>query len=44
METTIGFRVWGLEGMEKKLETTRMGYMGTTVRIHSFIPSQPKVS
>ena len=25
------------------METTIMGYMGTTTRIHSFIPSQPKV-
>ena len=26
METTIGFRVYGLEGMEKKIETMIMGY------------------
>ena len=25
------------------METTMMGYIGTTVRIHSFIPSQQKV-
>ena len=30
--------------MEKKLETIIMGDMGTTTRIHSFIPSQPKAS
>ena len=29
--------------MEEKMETTIMGYIGTTMRIHSFIPSQPKV-
>ena len=39
----LGSRVWGVEGMEKTMETTMMGYIGTTVRIHSFIPSQPKV-
>ena len=38
METTIGFRV-GNEGMEKNMETTIMGYIGTTVRIHSLVPS-----
>ena len=37
METTIGFRVWGL-GMEKKMETIILGYVGTTIRIHPFIP------
>ena len=26
-------------GMEKKIETTTMGYIGTAIRIHSFIPS-----
>ena len=30
--------------MEKKLENTVMGYTGTTVRIHSFIPSSPEGS
>ena len=30
--------------MEKKMETTIMGYIGTTIRIHSFIPSSPKES
>ena len=38
--------IWGLEGiycgyieiMEKKIETTIMGYIGSTIRIHSFIP------
>ena len=29
--------------MEKKMETTMMEYIGTTMRIHSFIPSLPKV-
>ena len=60
--TTMGlYRIWGLEGMEKKMETTAMGlyrvwglgfgrnpkgngnnckgYMETTGRIQSFIPS-----
>ena len=40
----LGFRVWGLgfrvwggnEGMEKKMKTTMVGYIGTTIRIHSF--------
>ena len=36
--TTSG--LW-FEGMEKKMEITRIG--GTTIRIHSFVPSQPKV-
>ena len=40
----IGFRVQGLEGMEKKMETTIMGYIGTTVMVDSFIPSEPKAS
>ena len=31
--------------MEKNMETTIiMGYLGTTMRMHSFIPSYPKVS
>ena len=30
--------------MEKKMETTTMGYIGTTIRIHSFIPSPPDLS
>ena len=34
----------GNEGMEKKMETTIMGYVGTSIRIQSFIPGQPKVS
>ena len=29
----------GTEGMEKKMETTILGCIGTTRRIHSFIPS-----
>ena len=28
--------------MEKKMETTMTGCVGTTTRIHSFIPSKPK--
>ena len=34
----------GHEGMDKKMETTIMGDIETVVRIHSFIPSEPKVS
>ena len=35
METTIVY--WGYIGrMEKKIETTIMGYIGTSIRIHSF--------
>ena len=33
------FQLAGNQGMEKKMETAIMGYIGTTVRIHSFIPS-----
>ena len=29
----------GNEGLEKKMETTMMAFTGTTIRIHSFIPS-----
>ena len=36
METTIAFRN---EGMEENMEITIMGCRGTTVKIHSFIPS-----
>ena len=32
-------RLAGNEGMEKKMETTILGYIGTTLRMHSFIPS-----
>ena len=32
------FRLAGNEGM-KNMETSLMGYVGTTMRIHSFIPS-----
>ena len=40
METTMGFRVWGgNEGMDKNMGMTTMGNVGTTIRIHSFIPS-----
>ena len=31
--------VAGNEGMEKKMETTIMGHLGTSRRIHSFLPS-----
>ena len=31
------------ERMEKKMEATIMGYVGTTIRIHSFTPRQPTV-
>ena len=30
--------------MDKNMETTILGYTGITIRIHSFIPSKPKVS
>ena len=33
----------GNERMEKKMETMIIEYIVTTVRIHSFIPSSPKV-
>ena len=29
--------------MKKKMESTIMRYIGTTIRIHSFSPSSPKV-
>ena len=29
----------GNEGMEKRMQTTIVGHIGTTIRIHSFIPS-----
>ena len=32
----LGIRVYG---MEKKMEPTILGYLGATLRIHSFIPS-----
>ena len=34
----LGIKEW------KRMETTVMGYVGTTRRIHSFIPSYPKAS
>ena len=34
-----GLWLAGNEGMGKKMETPTMGYIGTTIRIHSFIPS-----
>ena len=33
----FGFRTH--QGMEKKLETTLMGFIETTIRVHSLIPS-----
>ena len=36
-----GLGLAGNEGMEKNIETTKMGFIGTTIRIHSCIPSQP---
>ena len=30
--------------MEKELESIRIGYIRTTIKIHSFIPSQLKAS
>ena len=30
--------------MEKNIQTTIMGYIGITIKIHPFITSQPKVS
>ena len=38
-EAPAGLWLPGNEGMEKKMEITIMGYMGTTIRIHYFIPS-----
>ena len=37
-ETGLWFAV--NEGMEKNMDTTRKGNIGTTIRIHSSIPSQ----
>ena len=31
----------GKEGMEKTMETTMVGYIGTNIWIHSFIPTKP---
>ena len=43
--TTMGtYRVQGLEDMKKRMEITITGYLGTTTRIHSFVPNQPKVN
>ena len=33
-----GLWLAGNEGMEKEMETITMGYIGTTRKIHSFIP------
>ena len=39
-----GLCLAGHEGMEKKMETTIMGYIGTTIRIHSiFLATQRPV-
>ena len=37
-----GLWLAGNEGMKKKMETTMMGYLETTVRIHSFLPTLTK--
>ena len=34
-----GLRLAVNEGLEKEMETTIMGYMGISIRIHSFTPS-----
>ena len=39
IELLTGLWLAGNEGMEKKTETTILGYIGSSVRIHSFIPS-----
>ena len=38
----IGLWLARNKGMERKIETTKMGQKGTTIRIHSFIPSGPR--
>ena len=45
----MGFEFTGLwlagnESMERNVETTRMGFIGTIIRILSIIPSYPKAS
>ena len=35
--SSLSLDSWG-DAMEKKIETTIMGYVGITIRIHSFIP------
>ena len=37
-KSIAGLWLAGKEGMEKKMETTIMGHIGTTIRVHSFIP------
>ena len=38
LETTVGFRAYGgKEGMDKNMETIIMSYVGTTLRLHSFL-------
>ena len=32
----------GSEGIEKKMDSPIMGYIGATIRIHPFIPSEAK--
>ena len=39
--TTMGFR---LEGMEKNMETTIMGYIRIAIGIQYLLPSSPKAS
>ena len=38
MQASAGLWLAGNEGMEKKMETTIMRCLVTTIRIHSFIP------
>ena len=35
----FGFRIQGLEGTGKTTATTIMGYIGTVIVIHSFMPT-----
>ena len=39
MGWVTGFWIARNEGIEKKMETTIVGSIGTTIRIHSSIPS-----
>ena len=35
---STGLWLAGNQGLDKKMETTIMGYIGISIRIHSFIP------
>ena len=37
--TCLTFLLAGNEGLKEKVDTTNMGYIGTAIRMHSFIPS-----